>query len=316
MNSGRSTRASARTGHRSTPARPCQPSEKLNVRGPSGIGPLWIRCHGTIRPATARTSSPQTGIRRSAQSGAPVAVLMVDTLRSVHVYSSDVRGRVIAEVLDGANPRVQPIDKTRGTTRSASSEANSTGCRSGISITSVTPSLAYSSTSATKASTSASAGRTAQTVFSTSSKARFSASQCPRRTSNLRSDLLHRRTEHVAGVAVTGHQAQSLLLAATANHDRWSRPAEWSRHAERLGELVMLPGERTVVVAPHLQTDPQGLLEPLEPLGHRHHRDAQTALLPFVPGGADAQPAAAAGQHVESGHGLREHPRVGGTSPR
>ncbi|TWH70105.1 hypothetical protein JD77_05126 [Micromonospora olivasterospora] len=62
----------------------------------------------------------------------------------------------------------QPMPASRGTTRSASSCVNSTGCRSGIVCTSVTPSAAYSATSARNASGSARGGRMTRTVFSMS----------------------------------------------------------------------------------------------------------------------------------------------------
>ena len=62
-------------------------------------------------------------------------------------------------------PRDQPRADSLGTTSSATCSANSTGCRSGMVCTSVAPSAAYSTTSATNASTSTSAGRVTRTVF-------------------------------------------------------------------------------------------------------------------------------------------------------
>ena len=53
-----------------------------------------------------------------------------------------------------------------GSTRSAICSANSTGCRSGMTSSSVTPRAAYSRAAARNASTSARAGITASTVFS------------------------------------------------------------------------------------------------------------------------------------------------------
>ena len=53
-----------------------------------------------------------------------------------------------------------------GRTRSAICSANSTGCRSGMTASSVTPRAAYSRAAARNASTSARAGITASTVFS------------------------------------------------------------------------------------------------------------------------------------------------------
>jgi hypothetical protein len=57
--------------------------------------------------------------------------------------------------------------------------------------------------------------------------------------------------------------------------------------------------ERPLVVAPHLQHDLDGLLEPFESLGHRRVRHAEGMMLAVVPGGADAEERPSLAQHVE-----------------
>ena len=74
--------------------------------------------------------------------------------------------------------------------------------------------------------------------------------------------------------------------------------------------LVVLSVERAVVVGPHLQQVLECLFQPLEPLGDRREREAETERLLFVPAGAEPDHAAAAGQYVERGHRLREQARM------
>ena len=62
-------------------------------------------------------------------------------------------------------------------------------------------------------------------VFSMASYGRPSDSQWPRRTSSLWREPLRDRDEEIAGVAVAGHKAQRLLLAAAADQDRRVRLA-------------------------------------------------------------------------------------------
>ena len=66
--------------------------------------------------------------------------------------------------------------------------------------------------------------------------------------------------EHISRVGVAGHQPQRPLLAPAADHDRRVGPADRRGHAQRLGQLVVLAVERAVVLAPHLQADPQRFL--------------------------------------------------------
>ena len=65
-----------------------------------------------------------------------------------------------------------------------------------------------------------------------------------------------------------------------------------------------------VGVAPHLQADLQGLLEPLEALRRAREEQAESLGLLAVPRRADAEPRAALGEHVERGDDLGEHAGV------
>ncbi len=72
----------------------------------------------------------------------------------------------------------------------------------------------------------------------------------------------------------------------------------------------MLALEGPVVVAPHLLADAHGLVEPLEALARRREQQAEAARLLLVPGRADAEPAAPAGDDVERRRALREQPGI------
>src|SRR6059036_1414439 len=72
----------------------------------------------------------------------------------------------------------------------------------------------------------------------------------------------------------------------------------------------MLAGVRRLVAAPHLETDLQRLLEAFESLRERRDGDAERARFVLVPGGADPQDRATAGEHVERRDHLREHAGV------
>ena len=67
---------------------------------------------------------------------------------------------------------------------------------------------------------------------------------------------------------------------------------------------------RAVVVAPHLSTDLQGLLESLEALTQRGERNAQPVVLPLVPGCANAEHGATFRQDVERGDDLGQETGV------
>jgi hypothetical protein len=70
------------------------------------------------------------------------------------------------------------------------------------------------------------------------------------------------------------------------------------------------PLERTLVLAPHLQADLQGLLETLEALAQRREGEPESLCLLLTPRRADTQPGAPARQHVKGGHDLRQEARV------
>ena len=76
------------------------------------------------------------------------------------------------------------------------------------------------------------------------------------------------------------------------------------RHPGLLAKIV------STLDAPHLAHDPEGFLEPLEPLGQRRERYAEGAVLPFVPGCTDAEGGSPAGEHVEGRHDLGEQAGV------
>ena len=78
-------------------------------------------------------------------------------------------------------------------------------------------------------------------------------------------------------------------------------------HVQRLGELVVLALEGAVVVAPHLEADTDGFLEALEALAEWREGQAEPEVLLLVPGGADAEPGATPGEHVERADLLGEH---------
>ena len=84
------------------------------------------------------------------------------------------------------------------------------------------------------------------------------------------------------------------------------RPPQRLGDVERTSEVVVATGIRGLLSPPHLQGDLQRLLQSLEPLGGRWVRDAEASVLLFVPRGADAEPGSAAGEDVESRHGLDE----------
>src|SRR6266480_7021290 len=119
--------------------------------------------------------------------------------------------------------------------------------------------------------------------------------------------------EEVAGIGILGDQPQGFLFPAAADEDGWVRAAEGLRRVEGALERIVLAPERLFAAAfafPHLLADLQCLLEPLEPLLDWWERDAEAAALCLVPGGADAQPGAPAGEDVESGDRLGENARL------
>src|SRR3546814_3678613 len=87
------------------------------------------------------------------------------------------------------------------------------------------------------------------------------------------------------------------------------RISDWSSDVCS-SDLVVAAVVRTVVVTPHLEADPQRLLEPLEPLGRRREGHPEAEVLPLVPARSDTEHRAPAGETVEGRHGLRQEPRV------
>src|SRR5712691_10132870 len=76
--------------------------------------------------------------------------------------------------------------------------------------------------------------------------------------------------------------------------------------------MVVLARERRLRAAlafPHREADLECLLEPFETLADGRKGNPEAATLRFIPGGPDTEPGAAAGEHVERGHGLGEDTR-------
>src|SRR4029079_5747301 len=107
-------------------------------------------------------------------------------------------------------------------------------------------------------------------------------------------------------------EAEGLLLAAAADHDRDAGPAQrlWGVEQLARGDLAadvsLLSAALTVE---HAVGHAQGVLEQLEAVGQRRKAEAEGAGLLGVPGGADAEPGAATAEHVEGRRGL--HPQAG-----
>src|SRR5438094_9116722 len=119
--------------------------------------------------------------------------------------------------------------------------------------------------------------------------------------------------EEVAGIGILGDQPQGFLFPAAADEDGGVRAREGLWRVERALELIVLAPERLFAAAfafPHLLADLECLLEPLEPLLDWRERNAEAAALRLVPGGADAQPGATAGEDIESGDRLGENARL------
>src|SRR6266702_6521020 len=86
--------------------------------------------------------------------------------------------------------------------------------------------------------------------------------------------ILH--VEQVAGVGVLCDQAQRLALPAAADQDRRVRSLQGGRGGERTDQLVVPALVGALVTALHLVRDLQQFLQPLEALGQRGERDAET----------------------------------------
>src|SRR5215212_5155794 len=119
-----------------------------------------------------------------------------------------------------------------------------------------------------------------------------------------------------AGVGVARNQSQGLPLAVASDHDRRMGSAQALWEVERPLQPVVLPLEGLLVAAPHQQGYLERLLEHLEPRFKWRERDAEAARLLFVVAGADAEPCAAPGEHVQRRHHLDEDGGVTEVHPR
>jgi hypothetical protein len=116
--------------------------------------------------------------------------------------------------------------------------------------------------------------------------------------------------EDVARVGVLGDKPQRLLLPGAADHQVRVRPGQALGRVEGPAELVVLPVERLFGIRPHLEADPDRLLELLEALRRRREVEAEAAGFVLVPGRADAEPDAATGEHVQGGDRLGQQRRL------
>jgi glutaryl-CoA dehydrogenase len=116
--------------------------------------------------------------------------------------------------------------------------------------------------------------------------------------------------EDIARVRVAGHQPQRLLFPGAADENGRVRPGRRLRGIQGAFQLVVLPVERAVILAPHLQADAQRLIEPFEPFGKRREEQAEPVCFGLVPGRPDAQHRPAARQHVQRGDLLGQQPRL------
>src|ERR1700686_599615 len=62
----------------------------------------------------------------------------------------------------------------------------------------------------------------------------------------------------------------------------------------------------SALALPHGEANLEGLFQPLEAFLHRRKGNAESLAFRLVPGGADAQPGASAGEDVERGDGFRQ----------
>src|SRR5258708_4183298 len=99
----------------------------------------------------------------------------------------------------------------------------------------------------------------------------------------LAGDLLGACSEQVAGIGVTGDEQQCLTFTSAADENWWARSTQWCWYAQCFGELVVRYLVRSVVIAPHLETDLQRLFQAFEAFPHWDHLHAQSHLLPLVP---------------------------------
>src|SRR4029079_1149348 len=107
--------------------------------------------------------------------------------------------------------------------------------------------------------------------------------------------------------------APRLLLAPAADHDRDAGPGDRLRRVEQPRRLVVLPVVPALAaerLLEHLVRDLEGLLEHLEADAAAREGKTQPLRLLLVPGRADPEPGAAAGQDVQGRGGLHPQARV------
>ena len=130
----------------------CTPASDTPYGGPTGAP--WAGPQSTLKAALIEW------IKGGTFNGAANGQFLVDESGVVSAGPwafSPTGGGGDARLVSGG--RNQPMSASFGSTSSAIRWVNSTGCRSGVTCTSVTPSAAYSATSARNASTSSSGGR-------------------------------------------------------------------------------------------------------------------------------------------------------------
>ena len=115
-----------------------------------------------------------------------------------------------------------------------------------------------------------------------------------------------RRAEDVACVRVARHKAQGRPFATTTDEDRHA----WLGDRLRAGQdsfgacQATLERTRIALAVPRLMGHLERVLEQPKAVGQLREGDAQRVRLLDVPGGADAEPGAAAGEHVKGGRRL------------
>ena len=149
-----------------------------------------------------------------------------------------------------------------------------------------------------------------RTVRWMSAGSRSSSAQCRSSTSSLWATSSDVRSEEVAGVGVPGDQTEGLLLATTADQDPWPWAADRLRRADRLGQVVVAHPRR----GRRRRSTSDGRSGGSPPAVRTARTPGGTErlaeVLPFVPGGADAELGPAARHHVQGGDDLGQQSGV------
>jgi hypothetical protein len=96
-------------------------------------------------------------------------------------------------------------------------------------------------------------------------------------------------------------ETQGRAFAHTADKNRRMRSAERRWVVDRPLRTVVASLERRLVTCPHMLRQSQSLLEPLEALADGRQVEIHRFRFVFLVAGAQAEPGAAAGKHVECG---------------